>query len=328
MDKEGKIIFERVVISVNLCTYNRAEMLKNLLTSLINQETKGEFAFEIVVIDDGSTDSTQELLQKVSMNSEVMIRFFREERVGVAAARNRGVLESHGDWIAFIDDDETAEPDWLLELVTAARASGADCIGGSLELALEEKAREIAKSARKHLGEIPPLGWFQKRFTYSGPGTGNALVRRVLFDTVGLFDTNLRVVGEDQDFFRRARKLGYKTVFTSNALVHHFIPAYRVQPSYLLALAGQNGKSLAYFDCREWGCLKSFLIFVLRLGHVLLKMGLVAMKYTFKHDKNSVFDLKCTINTTIGYFKELSSQILARPFPGERYFKNTRYSIR
>jgi len=322
LDKEGDIILEKVDISVNLCTYNRAEMLQNVLTSLINQETRGEFTFEVVVIDDGSTDSTQEILKKVSMNSGLIIRYFREERVGVAAARNRGVVESKGEWIAFIDDDETAEPNWLLELVTTARTSGADCIGGTLKLMLGEDARNIAATARKHLGENPRFGWFQKRFTYTGPGTGNSLVRRILFETVGLFDANLRVVGEDQDFFRRARKAGYKTVFTSKALVHHFMPVNRLQPSYLLALARQNGKSLAYFDCREWGCLKSFMIFGLRLGHILLKMGLVTLNYTIMHDKKSFFGLKCSIHTTLSYFKELSSQILIKKLPGVIRFIN------
>jgi glycosyltransferase involved in cell wall biosynthesis len=305
---------EKIDISVGLCTYNRLKMLRNTLDSLLRQQTDGTLTYEIVIVDDGSTDETPIFVRELANCSSIPIRYFREERVGVASARNRVVRESCGEWIAFIDDDETAEPDWLQQLIFAAQASNADCVGGSLKLALSEDAGSFASTTRKNLGETSRQGWFQKRFNYPGPGTGNALVRRELFEKVGLFDPSLNVVGEDQDFFRRARQAGFKTVFNSEALVHHFMPAHRLQPPYLLATASQYGKSLAFFDCREWGYAKATLVCGMRLGHVTAKSLLVAFKYLYKQDRSSLLGLKCSLYTTIAYTKELIARLLSNAF--------------
>ena len=308
---------EKVDISVNLCTYNRCEMLRDTLNSLLHQQTEGEFLYEIVIVDDGSTDETPLLVQDIIEHSCIPIRYFREERVGVAAARNRGIRESRGEWIAFIDDDETAEPNWLYVLKTTASANRADCVGGGLRLTiLDGTDNSIAESVRKQFCETVPLGWFQRRFTYSGPGTGNVLVRSILFERIGLFDGSLTIVGEDQDFFRRARQAGCKIVFAPSALVHHFIPSSRLLPHHILGLAQRHGKSLAFFDCREWGFLKAGFICGLRIGHVILRGATIVPKYIVKHDRSSLFGLKCSIYTTVAYYKEMSSLVRKSVFGG------------
>jgi glycosyltransferase involved in cell wall biosynthesis len=304
---------ETIDISVNLCTYNRFEMLRQTLDSLLKQEPSGPFSYEIVVVDDGSTDETPLFVQEMIRVSPVPVRYVREERVGVAAARNRGVKESRGKWIAFIDDDEIAEPDWLQELIIAATATGADCVGGAVKAVFSGVTDErVTATLRKHFGETPHLGWFKRRFTYPGPGTGNALVRRILFEKIGLFDVSLKVRGEDQDFFRRARKAGYRIVFTSKAIIYHITPSSRLSPHYILDLAQQVGKNIAFLDCKEWGCLKAALVCGMRIAHTGLKAGNVAIKYVLRHDRSSVFDLKCSIYSTTAYCGEILSQIRKR----------------
>lgn len=309
-----------IYISVNLCTYNRCEMLRMTLDSLLHQQTDEKFSYEIVIVDDGSTDGTSLLVQDIIKQSSIPIRYFREERVGVAAARNRGVKESQGYWIAFIDDDEVAEPNWLCNLIATATTNNADCVGGSLRLKILEKTNKpLAESVRKQFCETVSLGWFQRRFTYSGPGTGNALVRKILFDHLGLFDESLKVVGEDQDFFRRARQAGFKIMFAPNAIVHHFIPSIRLSSHHVLAVAQRHGKSLAFFDSREWGFLKASLICGLRIGHVILKATTVAPRYVIIQDKNSFFGLRCSMYTAFAYCKEIFSLIRKNEF--RRTFK-------
>ncbi len=297
----------KIDVSVNLCTYNRLNMLRRTLRSLLDQQTDGTFSYEIVVVDDGSSDATPEFIRGYADEAPLPIRYFREERVGVAAARNRGVRESSGKWIAFIDDDEKAEPGWLQELMTAARASRADCVAGPVELWLSNE-EPFAATCRKNLGETHRQGWLKRRLTYSGPGTCNALVRRTLFDAIGSFDPLLAVRGEDQDFFRRARSAGCRTVFAPKALVYHFMPAHRLQPAYLLDLAKQHGRSLAYFDCREWGCLKSTFIGVMRLGHAMAKTIAFFFFYPFKGKGHKFVDIKCSLYTALAYVRELIMQ--------------------
>ena len=136
------------------------------------------------------------------------------------------------------------------------------------------------------------------------------MVRRNLFDQIGLFNTNLKVVGEDQEFFRRARKLGYKTVFTHKGIVHHIIPKYRLNNRYLIDKAKQHGKNLAYFDNNEHGYTKTLLICFLRFGHIFLKATTTIMKYNYNN--NNMLDLKCSFFTAIEYCKEVVNISLER----------------
>jgi glycosyltransferase involved in cell wall biosynthesis len=303
-------IVETINISITLCTYNRFEMLRQTLDSLLKQETGGAFSYEIVVVDDGSTDATPLYVQEMISVSPVPIRYFREERAGIAAARNRGVKESRGKWIAFIDDDETAEPDWLQELLISAEATGADCVGGAVKVVILGVTDERKTATlRKYFSETGHLGWFTRRFAYSGPATCNALVRRILFEKIGLFDVSI-VRFDDADLFIRTRQAGYRIAFTPKALIHHFIPSDRLSPHYLLNLAEQHGKHMAFFDCREWGCLKAALICGMRIASTGLKAGNVAVKYyTLRHEGSSLLDLKCSIYMTTGYCGEILSQI-------------------
>ena len=83
-------------VSIVVCTYNRADMLGRALESLVRQETHGEFRFEIVVVDDGSTDGTQVTVQNIAKDCQVPIRCLRKEGRGIAAARNTGVKAASG----------------------------------------------------------------------------------------------------------------------------------------------------------------------------------------------------------------------------------------
>jgi len=123
-------------VSVVLCTYNRADMLGPALESLVRQETHGQFIFEVVVVDDGSTDGTQVILQRIAKDTQVLIRCLQEEGRGIAAARNTGIASAAGEWIAFFDDDQVAEPDWLSELFALALKTHSQCVGGARFLLL------------------------------------------------------------------------------------------------------------------------------------------------------------------------------------------------
>ena len=98
-----------VDISVLLCTYNRAQILEDALESLVAQVLPNEIRFEIVVVDNNSTDPTRTVIQKFAGESDVPIRYVFEPSAGIAQARNRSLLEARGQWFAFIDDDELVE---------------------------------------------------------------------------------------------------------------------------------------------------------------------------------------------------------------------------
>ena len=108
---------ETLLISVIVPTYNRCEMLADALASLFRQETNGEFSYEIVVVDNASTDATKAVVQQAAAEAPAPVRYVHHDVPGDAPPRNRGIAEARGTWIAFFDDDQLAAPDWLLQLL-------------------------------------------------------------------------------------------------------------------------------------------------------------------------------------------------------------------
>ena len=99
-------------ISVVLCTWNRASLLEKVLESLRCQ-TLPNSEFEVIIIDDGSTDRTQEIVS--SFRDRLFLRYFFQENSGLGAARNYGIKMCNAPIIVFKDDDDLAGPDLLKE---------------------------------------------------------------------------------------------------------------------------------------------------------------------------------------------------------------------
>jgi glycosyltransferase involved in cell wall biosynthesis len=100
--------------SVLICTYNRADLLKQTLESLCHQ-TLDKSLFEVVIVDDGSQDSTREIA--LSFESRLPLNYSYQRNSGVASARNHALFLSKGDIVFFLDDDDIAAPSLLEEHV-------------------------------------------------------------------------------------------------------------------------------------------------------------------------------------------------------------------
>jgi glycosyltransferase involved in cell wall biosynthesis len=100
-------------LSVVVCTYNRADMLSTALESLV-QQTLDKRLYEVIVVDNASSDATPEVLRGLRARyGEWNIVLAREDRLGLGYARNAGVREARGAYVAFMDDDAWADKDWL-----------------------------------------------------------------------------------------------------------------------------------------------------------------------------------------------------------------------
>lgn len=102
------------MISVVIPLYNKAHTITRSLTSVMRQEFTD---FEVIVIDDGSTDNGRDII--LSNFQDSRIKVIPQQNAGVSAARNRGVTESHGDYIAFLDADDEWHPQYLSYIVRA-----------------------------------------------------------------------------------------------------------------------------------------------------------------------------------------------------------------
>ena len=251
-----------VDVTVVVGSYNRSAMLAETLASLTALQTAipgGEsFTYEVVAIDNASTDDTQDVLARYAdpalRGSAERVRGFYEASPGVTHARNRGLAEARGRWVAFHDDDQRAHPEWLARLQELAHRRGVKVVGGAVRLSLPEGTdRRLAPPCRVLLGE--KVGWDQEQpYTRKRvPGTNNLMLHRSVLEDVGVFDTRIKDGGEDADLYRRIRTAGYQAWYTPEAVVYHLIPEPRLSDDYMRWTATRHGQHLALREYRDWG---------------------------------------------------------------------------
>ncbi len=207
--------------SVIIPTYNRAEILAKCLTALGHQTFP--HAFEVIAVDDGSTDRTPQLLGQWS-SSKYRFRFLRQQNKKPAAARNLGMEHATGDCILFLGDDIIASPELLAEHARGQnRAAGDAAVLGYTVWSSELRVTRFMQ----YLGEH---GW---QFGYSlirDPMdlpfnffyTSNISLPRSLMQRVGTFDESFGTAGwEDTEYGYRLKKEGGKMVFRREARAEH-----------------------------------------------------------------------------------------------------------
>lgn len=181
------IAAQRPLVSVVIPVYNGAKFVRDAVANVLAQ---GYPALEIIIVDDGSTDDTAQAVQDLPCD----VRYFRQDNSGAAAARNRGIRDTAGELIAFLDVDDLWPENVLERLVDEAVADPRlDVVRGYAQLV----EKDAATGALEYRGSP----------TESFPDyIGAALYRKRVFGKVGLFDPGL-LFGEDVDWFNRAREL-------------------------------------------------------------------------------------------------------------------------
>lgn len=199
-------------VSVVIPTFNYGRFIGEAIESVLAQTFK---PVEVIVADDGSTDETGQVVAGFGERA----RYVRQENAGVCAARNRGVAESSGELIAFLDADDTWEP---TKLEKQAAKFAEDPEIGLVHCGMREFDSATGETIRLHLdgGEA---GIADNLLLWDGPVVvgpgGTIMVSREAFDAVGGFDTRMKV-GEDWDFcYRVARR--YKVGFVAEPLVNY-----------------------------------------------------------------------------------------------------------
>lgn len=244
------------LVSIVVCTFNRSAMLREALASLLRLEAGPAWTYEIVVVDNRSTDSTAQVVAAIAATTSVPVRREFEPQAGVVYARNCGVQAARGEWIAFFDDDQLAEPNWLKELLATAEARRVPCVGGAVLLKLPDDCqRQLSPVSRMLLGETVGMNHPRPYDYHVTPGAGNLLLRRSLFTQIGMFDLAYNHRGEDTEFILRMLKAGYSGWFTPTALVWHVTPPERLTDDYLRRLSRVMSSGLAVQERSMQGAL-------------------------------------------------------------------------
>lgn len=233
-------------VSIVIPTFRRTNLLEKTVSSVVRQRNALNLKYEIIIVDNSPEKSAEDAVSRMIANYDLPIRYVSETRQNIALARNAGIDHSNAEFIAMIDDDEQAAPDWLDHLVTTIRDYDADVVMGPTTPVFEK--------------EVP--AWFGQNIDLFMRGTnrptGTQLDRgstaQVLLRSATCVANNNRfhpelgrAGGSDTDFFMRlARKMGCKIVWCSEAKVEEFIPESRVTVSYLMRRKLRNNQALVW----------------------------------------------------------------------------------
>jgi tetratricopeptide (TPR) repeat protein len=183
-------------VSVIIPAYNRADYLVQAMQSVLNQSFS---PFEVIVVDDGSTDDTAEVVRAF----ESRARYLRhDDNRGVAAARNSGLSAARGEVIAWLDADDLWEPDCLATVIPMLRADeGLDGVYTGL-MRIDADGTLLPQVS---LAVVPPADLYSALVEDCFIQTSTFVARKRCFDRVGEFDTRFRIC-EDYDMFLRLAK--------------------------------------------------------------------------------------------------------------------------
>jgi len=229
------------LFSVVLCTYNRAELLLDCLQSLAAQ-TFNSAQYEVIIVNNNSTDNTQHVAEEFCgkyANCRVVI----ETEHGLSNARNRGIQEASGEYIAFIDDDARARENWLEIAARIIAEHKPDIFGGPIKPYFKHTPPNWYKPEYAVRGDMGETGWLKEGYI---SGT-NIFFKKSLLVDYGCFDVELGMKGEyvgyheETQLVYRAFSEGKKVYFCKELIVDDLVPEYKTSLPYMICARYMNG---------------------------------------------------------------------------------------
>lgn len=212
-------------LSVVIPTHNRKEILRRSLEALLDQTLPPE-SYEIVIVDDGSTDETETMVRGMMLTSPASLRYFYQSNKGPAAARNLGIEEAEAEVILLIDDDVIASSSLLHTHLQGHQAGSRIAILGKTEIHPEitltpflefiMASELLVAFDRIERGQDVPYRYFV---------TSNVSLRKEHLWEVGMFDEVFKSPGyEDTELAYRLSQYGIQTIYNPRAVAYHLDP--------------------------------------------------------------------------------------------------------
>ncbi|MGK7878968.1 MAG: glycosyltransferase family 2 protein [Crocosphaera sp.] len=300
-------------IAAIICTHNRDRYLGDAIESLLAQEGVN---YEVLIVDNGSTDKTKEVVSPFLSKSQV--RYVYEPILGLSVARNRGAKETTAPILAYLDDDAIASPQWLRVLVAAYEQKEKLAIaGGKVTLIWPDKITPPNWISEGLAGALGAYDLGEKVVSISNPQLTprglNYSLRRSFLEKIGGFDANLGRVGKkllsNEELFMTELALnqGWEVAYLPEALVAHNVAPERLQRSWFLSRSWWQGVSECY---REEIAGRTGIEQLGRGGERLIRGLYKSLKYVSNPAQS--FDNLVYAYGQIGYLKE-ALQLLFQP---------------
>jgi glycosyltransferase involved in cell wall biosynthesis len=272
-----------IVFSIIIPSYNRAHILPQAITSVLNQTYPN---WELIVVDDGSTDATSTI---VAGYDDKRIQYHKKENGGVCSARNHGVNYSNGDYIIFLDSDDAVSSDWLFNFYNQiTETNSPDLICGGLELVDAQTQKSIFVKPTDH-GK-GAIGW-----AIIAPGT--YAVKKEFLLHAGLYDEKV-TYGENTELFIRFRIYAPKVVYT-NTFDFKYYPSKDGGSKNLMNIIASNKHILDKHDAVLSTKTKFLFNQIIGVSYLKLERRKEASKYFIKAIKYEPFHFKTYLRLII-----------------------------
>jgi glycosyltransferase involved in cell wall biosynthesis len=227
--------------SVVVCTFNRCDLLAKVLDSLECMVIDPAVEWEVLIVDNNSTDSTAAIGKSFVRKHSKRFRYLLEKQQGKSFALNAGIRTARGEILAFTDDDLTVDQNWLAQLLNTFERFNCAGVGGKIVPVWECSRPDWFQSDSTHqlmsaivsfdLGETPR----QVKTAFFG---ANMAFKKEVFQKHGGFRIDLgptvgsEIRGEDTEFCRRLLTAGEELIYTPDAVVYHPVEKRRIEKSY------------------------------------------------------------------------------------------------
>jgi glycosyltransferase involved in cell wall biosynthesis len=239
-----------IEISAIISTYNRAHFLEGLFNSVLNQ-TVDKSSYEIVIVNNNCTDNTEELCQQfIENNPDIRVNYCIEKQQGLSFGRNRGIAESAGTIVTFLDDDAVIAPDFFEKTLNFFNQHPSiNAIGGKILLQYMEKKPNWYNPFLASLLGYFDMGNREQEFKNDYFKGSNMSFRRDVFKKHEGFNTSLGRVGknlfgsEEKELFYRFKHEGEEMWYVPSAVVFHLVPIERTFSEFVKKQAIGTGVS-------------------------------------------------------------------------------------
>jgi glucosyl-dolichyl phosphate glucuronosyltransferase len=296
-------------ITVVLCTYNRSGSLAKTLNSVAAQTLPESVDWEVLVVDNNSSDRTREVTEGFSNRHPGRFRYLFEPQPGKSHALNAGIRQARGDILAFLDDDVTVEPTWLQNLTAAIYNGEWAGAGGRI---VPEWSRPVPRwlspTAWYALGPLVQfdLGNVAGRLSEPPFGT-NMAFRKEMFEKYGDFLLELgprpgsEIRNEDSEFAGRLLAAGERLRYEPSAVVCHPVQDNRIEKTYFLAWWFHKGEA----NIRQFGIRPGTKYFAAGVPLYLFRnLAVWALKWLVAINPSRRFSNKLSVWTKAGEILE------------------------
>lgn len=268
-------------LSIIICSYNRANYISNALDALYYQ-TASLSSFEVFVVDNNSTDNTEEVFKSWrTAHPNGQFNYITETKQGASFARNTGAKLANTPWLCFVDDDAIAQPDFVAQIIKHTidqpfvKGFGGRIIPKYIPCEPNWMSYYVASMVGNF--DYAPKACAFKNGKY--PLESNMILSKQVFEQVGGFNTdlpgvvgNLRIGGEGKELFYKIMALGNTIYYDPSIIVEHVVEVKKLTPAYLYRVASGmgRGESTRTKTIGQWEFVKKVIEYLFKLSAAII----------------------------------------------------------